>query len=81
MTSLRKILVACVASVALFAPVTATSVASANEPRHHHEHVYYVYYRTCPQSQWVCYGGYYRVDQARQAVRYFEYQGYDSYYR
>jgi hypothetical protein len=78
----RKLILSVVTAVAFMVPLASQPAATANSPQHQHRHrVYWVYYRTCPESAWVCYGGYYHVNQAVQGVNYFRYKGYDSYYR
>ena len=95
MKYLRSLLFVCVTAVAMIAPVASTSVAQANPPHHgqartyhgptrtYHgqARTYWVYYRSCPESGWVCYGGYYGADQAASAVRYYQGIGYEAYYR
>jgi hypothetical protein len=90
MKTLRALLVAFVAAVASLSPMAASRAEAgtpqnkqtSHSPRHAgQQRIYWVYYRSCPDSPWVCYGGYYQADQAIQAVTYFRYQGYDSFYR
>jgi hypothetical protein len=95
MKYLRSLLFACVTAVALIVPMTGTSVAQANPPRHGHAptyhgptrtyhgpaRTYWVYYRSRSDSSWVCYGGYDGADQAASAVRYYTSIGYEAYYR
>lgn len=78
MTFLRKLLLACVASLSLMSPAIMAPKAHA---QHGHTRVYWVYYRTCPHDSWHCYGGYYGVGDAQQAVRWFQFNGYDAFYR
>jgi hypothetical protein len=88
MKLLRNLMFAVLAGVTLMSPL-ASEPAAANAPkpsvRHAHANgnyrIYWVYYRTCPDAAWVCYGGYYRAGQAVQAVNYFRYYGYDAFYR
>jgi hypothetical protein len=40
-----------------------------------------VYYRSFPNSPWVCYGGYYGSDEAAQAAKYFRARGFDAFVR
>ena len=79
----RSLVLASVAGLGLLGMVATPTVAEAHPTHRHqpHSRVYYVYYRSCPQSSWVCYGGYYRTDQAQTTVSYFQSRGYDSYYR
>ncbi len=82
MSKLSKLIAALVATVALMAPLAIQPAANAHTPSHHSDHrVFWVYYRACPNSQWVCYGGYYDAGQAQQAINWFQYNGYDAYYR
>jgi hypothetical protein len=83
MKRFKKLLLAAVAAVALIAPVAVMPTAQADPPHQNQQHqrIYWVYYRTSASGQWVCYGGYYDANQAQQAVNYFQYYGYDSYYR
>jgi hypothetical protein len=77
----RKILCSALLGVSLAVPFLAAAPAQANPPQHGHQRVYWVYYRSCPNSAWVCYGGYYHANEAQQAVNYFRHHGYESYYR
>jgi hypothetical protein len=81
---LNKLFPALVAAIALAAPVSiqpAAAAAHTEESHHSHERTFWVYYRQCPQSPWVCYGGYYEAGQARQAVNYFSATGYEAFMR
>ncbi len=79
MLRLSKIVVAAVMTLTAVCPLS--SVVSAAPHHGHHHHVFHVYYRTCVNSPWVDYGGYYHSNQARQAVSYFRSQGYEAFYR
>ena len=77
---LRKLLLACVASITLLMPLAATSAVQAQHTQGHHR-VYWVYYRSCTSDSWTCYGGYYRHVQAVQARNWFQANGYEAYIR
>lgn len=84
MNLLRKFLLCTLATIALLGPSAAVTQVQAT-PGHGHSpgqtRIFWVYYRTCPHSSWVCYGGYYHANQAIQAVNWFRYNGYDAFYR
>ncbi len=79
----RNLILASVAALALLAPgIVPSGVPSpSGQCQAGQTRVYYVYYRSCPQDSWHLYGGYYRVTDAVYATRYFQYYGYDSFYR
>jgi len=81
MNWLSKTVVSVVLGLSLVAPMAVTPQADANPTSQTQHRVYYVYYRSCSSTPWVCYGGYYQPNQAQQAVTWFRYYGYDSYYR
>ena len=84
MNRLRNWTLTILTALALLAPLSIPSNADANpqpSPPHNQQRVYWVYYRSCADSPWVCYGGYYHLSQAVQAVNYYRYYGYDAYYR
>jgi hypothetical protein len=83
MNAIRKFVIACLATLALLGPVALPSQyqapgssATAAQTRY-----YYVYYRSCPSDYWHYYGYYTRASDANQAVRWFNYYGYQAYYR
>lgn len=57
-------------------PASMVTASAKSNPR-----IYWVYYRSCSQSPWSCYGGYYKVNQAVAACNYFRYYGYEAFYR
>ena len=83
MKTFRKILLAFIAAVAVIGPAmlptqyqTPGVTAQAGKTRY-----YYVYYRTCPRDSWHYYGWYLRAGDAALAVRWFQYYGYEAFYR
>jgi hypothetical protein len=81
---LRNLTLAALTALAVALPVVGPSTAHAQHATRHsnpQQRIYWVYYRTNANASWVCYGGYYQQSQAEQAVTYFRYYGYDSYYR
>ena len=52
-----------------------------HHPVRGHTRSHYVYYRSFPNSPWVCYGGYYGSDEAAQAAKYFRARGFDAFVR
>ena len=82
MNAFRKLILASVAALVLFAPIAAPAQAQqAQAQAAGHARVYWVYYRSCPMDAWHLYGGYYKASQAQQVVRYFQYYGYQAFYR
>jgi len=84
MNWLRRSICSVLVGLTLMVPFVGTSLANdqmrVNNPRQQ-TRVYFVYYRTCPDSPWVNYGGFYHVQQAQQAVTYFRNVGYDAFCR
>ncbi len=84
MNAFRKLILASVAALVLFAPVAAPSPVQAAETHSQvaaKGRVYWVYYRSCPNDYWHLYGGYYKASDAQLVVRYFQYYGYQAFYR
>ena len=83
MNAFRKLILTCVAALALVAPIAVTSQADAagTPVKEAQAHYYYVYYRSCPNDYWHVYGWYYRASDAQYAVRWFQYYGYQAFYR
>lgn len=85
MKTLRKILLAVVASLTLLATLSAPAAqangtGSMGTARGAHRY-YAVYYRTCPNSPWSCLGYTSNYSYAVQYVRYIQSYGYDAYLR
>ena len=84
MFGLRTLLLSLFTALALLQPVASLSASSppvSGAASRAKARIYWVYYRTCPQDSWKCYGGYYHLSQAVQAVSYFRYYGYEAFYR
>lgn len=82
MNRLRKLMLACVTATALIFPLAQSAEAqSCQGYTLGHTRVYYVYVRACVHEQWRNIGGYYRAADAQAAVRYFQYRGYEAFYR
>jgi hypothetical protein len=76
--------------LAMFGGLLAGGIApveSARADEHHHRgghqdhRAYYVYHRDCPDSRWVCYGGYCRAEEAHHAANRFRHNGYEAFFR
>lgn len=83
MNAFRKFVIASLAILALIGPTSLPSPyqapgssATAAQTRY-----YYVYYRSCPSDSWHYYGYYTRASDAVQAVRWFNYYGYQAFFR
>jgi hypothetical protein len=83
MKLLRNLMLALMATMTLLTPLASEPAARAQTPHHHHahHHVFRVYYRICPASAWVCYGGYHQQGEALRAAHYFRARGYEAFCR
>ena len=79
---LKQLILACVASLTLLAPLTITAPARAHEPHHRpHRHCYHVYVRQCSHAPWQCAGTFDCREDAWQTARYYRVRGYDAFVR
>lgn len=80
MSAVRKLIFTVVMSLAVLTSSAMPAYLHAS-PSNANQRIFWVYYRSCSDSPWVCYGGYYKYSEAVQAKNYFEYYGYEVYIR
>lgn len=84
MFSIRALVLSLLTALALLQPVASVSAGSlpiSGAATRTKAKIYWVYYRASVHHAWTCYGGYYHLNQAVQAVLWFRYNGYEAFYR
>ena len=83
MNAFRKIVLVCIATLAVMGPATLPtqfqapgSTAAAAQTRY-----YYIYYRSCPSDYWHYYGYCLKASDANYYVSWLRYYGYEAFYR
>jgi hypothetical protein len=82
MKIMKNAILGALMALSLLGPIAAVpaqhshSATGQQRPR-----AYYVYYRASAHSPWSVYGGFYQLQTAQQAVRWFQYYGYDAFVR
>jgi len=84
MFGIRALVLSLLTALALLQPVASVSASHppvSGAATRAKARIYWVYYRASVHHAWTCYGGYYHLKQAAQAVTCFRYYGYDAFYR
>jgi hypothetical protein len=79
MKAIRNLLLAAVAAMGLFMPVTGASLEAKAHAGHVYSRAYYLYYRSCPCSPWQYYGATYDYNQLVVYANWIRAQGYEVY--
>ncbi|HQR06369.1 MAG TPA: hypothetical protein PLN21_06080 [Gemmatales bacterium] len=84
MFGIRALVLSLLTALALLQPVASLSAGNppiSSAASRAKQKIYWVYYRCDSHHAWTCYGGYYHLNQAVQAVTWFRYYGYEAFYR